>query len=180
MVRARRWLARPLTRDARFRKVLCALTGLPVAWLVYVANLWLWHLPVLYDLAIEHEALHIVEHAAFFATSILFGWPIVRPAPRLRPRAHAGFEILYLVAATAQNTALGVLLSLPERSFYPHYDRVAARVGVSALDEQALAGGIMWANGHMYLLPILVILYDLARRSALEDDDELPELGARP
>jgi hypothetical protein len=51
---------------------------------------------------------------------------------------------------------------------------------VSALDDQALAGGIMWANGHMYLLPILLILYDLARRSALDGRDDLAELGTRP
>src|SRR5439155_9137925 len=59
------------------------------------------------------------------------------------------------LAATAQNTALGVLLSLPERSFYPHYDETARRLAVNAVEEQAAAGGIMWVSGHMYLLPIL-------------------------
>lgn len=165
----RRWLAHPLTRQARFRKGLRTLTWLPVAWLLYVVDLWMWHVPRLYQLALAHEALHVLEHAAFFVTALLFWWPIVRPAPRLHRPAHPGFEILYLLAATAQNTALGALLTLPERSFYPYYDEAATRLGVNAADEQAAAGGIMWVSGHMYLLPILVLLYEFSRRNAGDD-----------
>src|SRR5262249_7321261 len=107
--------------------------------------------------------------AAFFTTALLFWWPIVRPAPRLHPSTHPGFEILYLLAATAQNTALGVLLTVPEHSFYPYYEQTAVGLGVNAVDEQMAAGGIMWVSGHMYLLPILLMLYNFARRSAGDD-----------
>jgi len=170
---ARRWLASPLTTGARFRSALAMLTSLPVAWAVYVVNLWAWHVPVLYQLALEHEAVHVVEHVAFFVTSLLFWWPIVRPAPRLAPRPHLGFELLYLLAATAQNTALGALLTLPERSFYPYYDETARRLAVNAVEEQATAGGIMWISGHMYLLPMLVMLYAFAKKSAGNDDGDV-------
>jgi cytochrome c oxidase assembly factor CtaG len=102
-------------------------------------------------------------------TALLFWSPIVRPAPRLHRPAHPGFEILYLLAATAQNTALGMLLTLSERSFYPYYDHTAVRLGVSSVDEQAAAGGIMWVSGHMYLLPILLLLYQFARRITGDD-----------
>jgi len=170
---ARRRLASPLTRRSSFRRALRVLTLQPVAWLVYVIDLWAWHVPLLYQLALEHEAVHVVEHTAFFVTALLFWWPIVRPAPRLHPPTHPGFEILYLVAATAQNTALGVLLTVSERSFYPHYEQTALRLGVNAVDEQVAAGGIMWVSGHMYLLPILLTLYDFARRSAGDDDADV-------
>ena len=165
----RRYLASPLTTGARFRVALVVLTSLPVAWFVYVADLWEWHVPLLYQLALEHEIVHGVEHVAFFTTALLFWWPIIRPAPRLGPRTHLGFGLLYLIAATAQNTALGAMLTLPEHSFYPHYDETARRLGVSAAEEQAAAGGIMWISGHMYLLPILVMLYNFALKNS--DDD---------
>jgi cytochrome c oxidase assembly factor CtaG len=168
----RRSLASPLTAGARFRIALAMLTSLPVAWVVYVVNLWAWHVPLLYQLALEHDAVHVVEHLAFFTTALLFWWPIVRPAPRLSPRPHLGFEVLYLIAATAQNTALGAMLTLPERSFYPHYDQTARRLAVNAAEEQAAAGGIMWISGHMYLLPILVKLYNFSQKS--RDDELLP------
>lgn len=171
--RVRRWLASPLITGARLRTALVVLTSLPVAWLVYTLDLWAWHVPLLYQAALEHDAVHVVEHAAFFSTALLFWWPIVRPAPRLGPRAPLGFTLLYLLAATAQNTALGAMLTLPERSFYPDYDEAARRLAVNAAEEQAAAGGLMWISGHMYLLPILVMLYNFSRRSADNDAEDL-------
>lgn len=167
---ARLALAATLRPGARLRAALTALTFLPVSGLLYVATVWVWHLPFMYDAAAEHELVHVLEHATFLAAAILFWWPIVLPAPRLRPRLHPGFQILYLVLATAQNTALGMALTLPERAFYPHYVRLATIVGVSAVDDQMLGGGLMWTMGHMYLLPILVILYRLSQNTARERD----------
>ena len=167
--RARAAFARTLKPRAPVRRVLSALTFMPVAGLLYVGTVWLWHVPFLYDAATEHEALHALEHATFFTTAILFWWPIVQPAPRLHARIHPGLQILYLLAATAQNTALGMILTVPERAFYPHYVRLAAALVVNAIDDQAFGGGLMWSMGHMYLVPIFLILYELARESARED-----------
>ncbi len=171
--RARRPLAATLRPRARLRAALSALTSLPVAGVLHVTTLWIWHLPFLYDAAVEHEVVHAVEHATFFATAILFWWPIIQPAPRLRPWPHPGFRILYLLVATAQNTALGMLLAVPERAFYPHYVRLAVTLGISAVDDQMLGGGLMWSGAHMYLLPILIILYGLSR-------DDVRERGGAP
>ncbi len=168
---ARRWLAAPLRRTARLRFALSAMTFWPAAGLLHVAAIWVWHVPLLYDLAAEHELVHAVEHVTFFGTALLFWWPIIRPAPRLAPRLHPGLQILYLLAATAQSTALGMLLAVPERAFYPHYARVAATLGISAVDDQMVGGGLMWSGAHMYLLPILLILYGISRDAARERDD---------
>jgi cytochrome c oxidase assembly factor CtaG len=163
-LRARRAVARPLTRGALLRRTLHALTSLPVAWALFVGTLWLWHVPRLYEAALDHEVVHAAEHLTIFWTSLLFWWPIVRPAPRLRPEDHPGFAILYLVAATAQNIALGAILSVPERVLYPRYAKLAAGLGINPLDDQMLAGGLMWMSVHMYLLPIVLILLRLSRR----------------
>ena len=168
---ARRWLAAPLRRTAWPRGALSAMTFWPAAGLLHVAAIWVWHLPVLYDAAAEHELVHAIEHVTFFGTALLFWWPIIRPAPRLAPRLHPGLQIVYLLAATAQSTALGMLLAVPERAFYPHYARTAATLGISAVDDQMVGGGLMWSGAHMYLLPILLILYGVARDAARERDD---------
>ena len=173
--RARAPLAALLRPRAKTRRALRALTWLPAAGILYVVIVWAWHVPALYDAAAEHEALHAVEHASFLAAALLFWWPVIRPAPRLRPPAHPGLLIVYLVAATAQNTALGMALAVPDRAFYPHYARAAATLGISAVDDQAFGGGLMWSMGHMYLLPILVILYAIARDSG-RDHNEASEV----
>ncbi|HLE45040.1 MAG TPA: cytochrome c oxidase assembly protein, partial [Methylomirabilota bacterium] len=69
-------------------------------------------------------------------------------------------RIAYLILATAQNTLLGALLGLTERVLYPSYAETAGELfGLSALEDQALGGGIMWSGGHMYLIAILVLLW---------------------
>ena len=167
----RRWLAAPFRRAAWPRSALSAMTFWPAAGLLHVAAIWVWHVPWLYDAAAEHELVHALEHVIFFGTALLFWWPIIRPAPRLAPRLHPGLQIVYLIAATAQSTALGMLLAVPERAFYPHYARVAATLGINAVDDQMVGGGLMWSGAHMYLLPILLILYGVARDAARERDD---------
>jgi cytochrome c oxidase assembly factor CtaG len=167
--RARVALGALLRPGARLRQILSALTWLPVAGGLYVVTVWAWHVPALYDAAAEHETLHAVEHMSFLATALLFWWPVLQPAPRLHPRTHPGLQIVYLVAATAQNTALGMVLSVPDRAFYPHYVRLAASLGIDAVDDQAFGGGLMWSMGHMYLLPIFTILYAVSRQGERED-----------
>src|SRR4030095_15684332 len=122
------------------------------------------------DLAAEHDLVHAVEHVTFFGTALLFWWPIIRPAPRPVPRLHPGLQLLYLLPATAQSTALGMLLAVPERAFYPHYARVAATLGISAVDDQMIGGGLMGSGRHMCRFPILVILYGVSRDAAREPD----------
>ncbi len=158
------------------RRALVVLSALPVAGALYVITVWGWHLPALYDAAAEHELVHVVEHVMLLGTALLFWWPVIRPAPRLRSHSNPGLVIAYLVAATAQNTALGMALTVPDRAFYPHYVRAAARLGISAVDDQAFGGGLMWSMGHMYLLPILVILCLLARESDHEGTVSDPEV----
>src|SRR5439155_1853218 len=97
----RRRLAMPLRRDAVPRSALSALTFWPAAGFLHVASVWVWHLPVLYDAAAEHELLHALEHFVVSVPRWRFWWPIIRPAPRLGPRLHPGLQIAYLGAATS-------------------------------------------------------------------------------
>ena len=70
---------------APVRSALSGLTFMPVAWTLYVVNLWAWHHPALYQAALRHWWLHDLEHWLFFATAVLFWWPIVNAAPLFRP-----------------------------------------------------------------------------------------------
>ncbi len=162
--RARRTVGRLFIRRAPLRRLLWAVTLMPVAWLLFVADLWVWHLPAAYEAALRNHAVHDLEHLAFFGTAILFWWPIIEPAPRLHERIPRGFAILYLIAATGQNTLLSALIALPERVLYPYYTTAPAPFGLSPLDDQALAGGIMWSMGHMYLIPILLVVAKMLDR----------------
>jgi putative membrane protein len=149
-----------------------------VAGLLYAVTLWGWHWPPAWEAALRSWWIHDLEHLTFFATAALFWWPIINPAPRARGRRgglYYGVRIAYLVVATAQNTLLGAVLSLTERVLYPSYALGAERFGLSPLEDQALGGGIMWSGGHMYLVAILVLVWQ-----ALDSEGSRPVARRTP
>lgn len=160
----RHGIGKNLARGSLFRGLLWASTSMPVTWSLYVANLWAWHHPVLYQAALKNERVHDLQHLLFFLTAILFWWPVVDPAPRLHDSISYGFRIVYLVAATLQNTLLGFAISFPERVLYPFYATVPELRSLAPIDDQALGGGILWVSGHMYLIPILVLVARFMQR----------------
>jgi cytochrome c oxidase assembly factor CtaG len=173
--RARPTVGRLLAPRHPVRTVLAWLTWLPVAGALYAVNLGAWHLPVAYEAALRHPVVHDLEHVAFFATAVLFWWPVVNPAPRLHRLTSGlqyGYRIAYLILATGLNTLLGAVLGLSERVLYPSYAAAPQLWGGSALDDQALGGGIMWSGGHMFLVAILVLV-----SRALRADDRSPAEG---
>jgi len=158
----RRAVQRFLVEGSLLRRTLRLLTRVPVAGLIYAGTLWAWHWPRAYEAALGSHAVHDLEHLTFFGAAVLFWWPLVNPAPRsrgVRGGLYYGVRIAYLIVATAQNTLLGALLGLSERILYPSYARGAALFGLTPLEDQGLGGGIMWSGGHMYLIAILVLLW---------------------
>jgi len=114
-----------------------------------------WHVPSLYELALHSEFWHEVQHLCFLSTGLLFWWPVVQPWPS---RSHwpRWTMIPYLLFADIQNTALSAFLVFSERVLYPTY---ATRMwGISAIEDQAAAGAIMWVLGSViFLVPVGVL-----------------------
>ncbi len=165
---ARRRVGVLLARRSPFRRGLRTLTWLPVAWFVYVIDLWAWHHPYPYQQALGNPWVHDLQHLLFFATSLLFWWPVANPAPRLHGTVAYGYRIVYLIVATMQNTVLGAFLAFPEKILYPFYGSFPGLRSLSPIEDQALGGGIMWVSGHMYLIPILVLVARMLTREEEE------------
>ncbi|MFA7344653.1 MAG: cytochrome c oxidase assembly protein [Terrimicrobiaceae bacterium] len=116
-----------------------------------------WHAPALYELALRSPGWHQVEHLCFLVTAILFWWPVVQPWPS-RPALPRWVMIPYLLAADLQNTVLAGFLSFYGEVLYPAYAAAPRISGLSALDDQAAAGAVMWVPGSMvFLIPVGII-----------------------
>jgi len=143
--RAGRWLR----SGAWLRRLWHGLTLMSVAWLAHTAAMWLWHLPIAYDAAVDDRTLHDLEHLIFFGTAILFWWPVVQPAPRLRPPAGYGTRVVFLVLAALQASLLGLLLTM-NPGWYRAYP---------SAEDQSLGGLLMWAvGGAVDMLAVLVLM----------------------
>ncbi len=131
------------------------LTALPVAWLLFSSSTLLWHVPRFYELALHSNGWHDVQHACFFWSGVLFWWPIILQEPAKR-RWPEWTLIPYLLLGDIVNTALSAFFIFSGSVLYPSY-AVARLTGLTAQDDQALAGAIMWVPGSIiYLLPAIV------------------------
>ena len=175
--RVRREYLIPLI-ESRFARVI---TYPPVALLLFVASMWVWHLPVAYEAAIDNAALHAFEHGSFLGGAILFWWLVVAvDATRLRP-AHVG-RIALLIAALLQNIALALILTSIDEPIYDRYVDLTRDWGPSALIDQRIGAGVMWVPGAMmFFFGILVTVYYWAEREHFNGrrGDMLRELAER-
>src|SRR6266498_3804052 len=123
-----------------------------------------WHLPAMYELALRSPTWHQVEHVCFLTTALLFWWPIIQPYPWV-PQMPRWTVIPYLFLADFQNTALSAFLMFYERVLYPAYETVPRITGMTALEDQAAAGAIMWVAGSIFfLIPVGLITIEVLSR----------------
>ena len=125
-------------------------TRLPVLWRVFTAPasafllygvaLWIWHVPALYDEALEHEAVHVFQHLCFFGTAALFWWGIVHGR---QGRAGYGAAVIYLFVTAVHGGVLGALMTVAPRVWYAPY-LVHHPARLTPLEDQQLAGLLMW------------------------------------
>jgi cytochrome c oxidase assembly factor CtaG len=179
----RRLVARALGSPA-VRSLARVLTHPALGWTAFVIAFWSWHDPALFDLALRSDVWHHVEHVCFFTTALLFWRPVILPWPA-RTSWPRWAMIPYLVFAEFQNTALAAILTFSDRVIYPAYQSASRPWGLSALEDQSIAGVIMWVPGSVaFLLPLLwLVLTALAgprvRPGTVETAGGQPALRSR-
>ena len=104
------------------------------------SRLWIWHIPALYDAALEHEAVHVVQHLCFFGTAALFWWGIVHGR---QGRLGYGAAVVYVFVTAVHGGVLGALLTVSPRVWYAPY-LAHHPAGLTPLEDQQLAGLLMW------------------------------------
>ena len=123
-----------------------ALTAPLAATVVHGAAIWAWHLPALYEASLASEGAHTTQHLTFLGTGLLFWWAFLRGGAR-RQRAAAGPAVLCLFFTTLHTGVLGAVLTFSRSLWYPSYGATTAPWGLMPLDDQQLAGLIMWIPG---------------------------------
>ena len=142
------WIARFLTQPA-----FCLLAA--------TVALIGWHVPVAFELALRSGSWHEVEHACFFSTSLLFWWPVVLPFPSNAQWPRWSIP-LYLFLGTLPGGALGAFLVFCDRVLYPSYVSAPPLFSVAPLEDQVIAGALMWVFGTIvYLIPAILVTVQL-------------------
>ncbi len=133
-------------------------------WLLHVGTLWFWHASVPYDAALKHHTLHVLEHAGFLVTGVLF-WRVVI-GPRAADRVSHGLGVMLVFAMAMQSVFLSALLTFARTPWYSAYANSTATWSLDPLADQQLAGVIMWIPaGLVYVGAGLALLVTWIRTS---------------
>ena len=135
-------ISRPMAELLARARVWRFLTHPAVALPLWLVDYFVWHVPPVYDAALDQQTWLIhVEHACYFATGILVWWPLVQDVPR---RLASGARAGYAFAAFVLASPIGLLLALLPRPAYEFYADQPTRIwGLSPLVDQQIAGVTM-------------------------------------
>jgi putative membrane protein len=136
-----KWLTKPAHSFAIFNVVLAG-----------------WHLPPVYNLAMGHHAVHIVQHLMFIAAAVLMWWPIMSPLPEL-PRLSYPAQMLYCFALSIPMSLVSVYIAYADALLYTAYAAAPRMWGVTPMQDQLIGGLVMWIPGGLFFFGVMSAVY---------------------
>ena len=173
-----KWILRPVTRHVHRIERAAGPFGHPAFGVVaYVGAMWLWHVPALYDAALEHSAIHTLEHLSFAAAGLLYWWHLLSPI-RSRLRLGGMGPILYMASTKILVGFLGVLLAFSPDLLFSFYETGGERWGLSAIDDQRVAGLVMALEQSLVMGVALAYLFIRMLSESDAEDQRAERYGA--
>jgi putative membrane protein len=172
--RARAALTAVLERAAA-RRTWRAISHPVMVLLLHAVALWIWHVPSLFEGALAHEAVHAVQHVAFFLTAALFWWTLVQGR---YGRLGYGAAVAFVFLTAMHSGLLGAMLTFARTAIYPTHEARTRAAGLDPVEDQQLAGLLMWIPAGVFLTVLGLAFLSAwlgeaerraARREALSD-----------
>jgi cytochrome c oxidase assembly factor CtaG len=153
-----RWRER-VARVIRGRRVAATwrtLTAPVFVFLLHGAALWVWHIPVLYEAALADAAIHALEHLSFVVTAALFWWSMVHGR---YGRIGYGVAAVYVFLTAVHSSVLGALMTVAPSVLYGSYGPAASAWRLDPLEDQQLAGLLMWVPSGVLFIVLGLALF---------------------
>lgn len=149
------------------------------AWVFHAVVIWVWHIPSLYARAVEVEAVHVVQHLCFLVAAFVYWQSVLRGWQRRAPSG-AALGVLSLFLTSLHAGALGALITFAPTAFFTPYLETAPLWGLTPLEDQQLAGLLMWIPGGVAYLVATVVLAALLVRERPAHGELLPQRTILP
>jgi cytochrome c oxidase assembly factor CtaG len=150
-------LLAPLLR-VRVIGSLRVLTHPVVAVVVWAVNFYVWHLPVLYQAALRHDAIHAVEHATFLAFGFAMWMALLGPLPKPQWFSN-GARLVYIIVVRLIGTVLANAMIFSSSVFYPYYRPGDAHWHIGSAADQITAGGLMMVEESLLTIGLFCWLF---------------------
>jgi putative membrane protein len=144
---------------------------------IFVIVLYFWHIPFAYQMTLENESIHIIEHLTFLGAGVIGWWPVAGPTIQQIPKPSAPLRILYLFYLAIPCTGLAAVLTFAHTPLYPYYIASPHLFGLDALQDQRLGGLLMWLPTHLVLLlGIGITFFSWFNRASTEKERDSNEM----
>jgi cytochrome c oxidase assembly factor CtaG len=163
-------IMRPATRRLnRLERAAGPLAHPAFAVFLYVAVMWGWHVPAMYDGALQHSTIHAIEHTCFMTAGLLYWWHVLSPI-RTRTHMRGLAPVGYMLSTKLLVGILGIAITFAPDALYDFYKHQAPVWGLDPTEDQALAGGLMALEQSIVMGIALVWLF--VRALAESEADE--------
>jgi len=150
------------------------ISGPLTATVLHAIALWIWHLPSWYQATLRSDFIHALQHMSFLFTATLFWWALIHGR---YGRVGYGVAVVYVFITAAHSGALGALIAFSPQVIYPIYQVTTSQWGLDAIEDQQLAGLIMWIPAGVLMTILGVALFaawlgEAERRVAISERRE--------
>jgi putative membrane protein len=142
----------------RMAHVTRLITNPVVTAVLFIVTMWVWHVPPVYQLALDYRAVHMFMHATFIVTGLLFWWPVVQPLPE-PGSMREGARLLYLFATGFPMELLALLLLASNGVVYDYYNPAPHLWGMAPLADQQIGALIMGGLGQLAAFVAITLLF---------------------
>src|SRR3954453_19125551 len=151
------------------------MTGALVVTVLHAIALWVWHIPSWYEATLRNDGIHALQHISFLLTATMFWWSLTHGR---YGRLGYGAAVVYVFATAGHSGALGALITFAPHLWYPIYGARTAAWGLNAMEDQQLAGLIMWIPAGVLFTILGIAIFaawlgEAERRVALGTSDAL-------
>ncbi|MES2178828.1 MAG: cytochrome c oxidase assembly protein [Gemmatimonadota bacterium] len=126
--------------------------------LIFSFVLAIWHLPPMYEFAMQHHNVHITQHLCFMVAATLMWWPVLSPLPEL-PRLSYPLQMLYLFLLTLPMSLIAICIGYSDHILYPAYSSAPRIWSISPMQDQLLGALIMWVPGGLFFFAIISVVF---------------------
>ena len=152
------WMLRPFLANAKIGAVARTITKPIHCFIIFNVVISLWHLPPMYNTAMEYHPIHIVQHLTLMVASVLMWWPFLSPLPEL-PRLSYPGQMLYCFLMVIPMSIVSIYIAMADHVLYPAYS-IAPRVwDITPLSDQQIGGLIMWIPGGLFFYVVMTVVF---------------------
>ncbi len=170
-------ILRPATRRIHWLERRAGPFGHPAFGVIaYAAAMWIWHVPFMYEAALQRSFIHTLEHLTFAAAGLLYWWHLLSPI-RSRLRLGGLGPVLYMASTKIAVGFLGILLAFSPKLLYDVYGFEGTRWGLTALEDQQVAGVLMALEQSLVMGVALAYLFIRMLSEADEADEREERYG---